>query len=77
MPKHFNFQEVSREDVKKEINLNVKKSSTNVSTPETILKQYVEVYLSFFTRATSHTITENISSVQMKKLKVIPLHAFL
>ena len=48
-----------------------------MSTPETILKQYVEVYLPFLTRATSHTITENISSVQMKKLKVIPLHAFL
>ena len=44
----FNFQVISREDVKKEIiNLNVKKSSRNGSIPATILKQCVDVYLPF------------------------------
>ena len=71
----FNFQEVAREDVKKEIiNLNVKKSSTNGSIPATILKQCVGVYLPFLTKAINHAITENTFPEQLKKSEVIPLH---
>ena len=71
----FNFQKVSREDVKKEIiNLNVKKSSTNGSIPATILKQCVDEYLPFLTKAINHAITENIFPEQLKKSEVIPLH---
>ena len=66
----FNFQEVAREDVKKEIiNLNVKKSSTNGSIPETILKQCVGVYLPFLTKAINHAITENTFREQLNPLK--------
>ena len=54
------FQEVSREDVKKIINLNVKKSSTMGSIPATILKQCLDVYLPFLIKAINHAITENI-----------------
>ena len=56
-----NFQEVSQENVKKEIiNLNVKKSSNSGSIPGTISKQCVEVYLPFLTTAINHTTTKNI-----------------
>ena len=54
------FQEVSREDVKKIINLNVKKSSTRGSIPATVLKQCLDVYLPFLIKAINHAITENI-----------------
>ena len=65
---NFNFQEVSREDIKKEIiNLNEKKSSTIGSIPVTILRQCVEVYLQFLTKAINHTETENIFPEQLKK----------
>ena len=50
------------------------KSSTNGSTPATILKQCVHVYLPFLTNAINHTITENTFPEQLKKSKVIPLH---
>ena len=71
---NFNFQEVSREDVKKEIiNLDAKKFSANGSIPAKILKQCVHVYLPFLTKATNRAITENIFPEQLKKLEVIPL----
>ena len=71
----FNFQEVARENVKKEtINLNIKTSWTNWSVPATILKQCVDVYLPFLTKAINHAITENTFPEQLKKLEVIPLH---
>ena len=67
----FNFQEVSGEDVKKEIvNLNVKKSSTKRSITAKILKQYVDVYLPFSTKAISHEITENTFPKQLKSRKL-------
>ena len=57
---NFNLQEVAREDVKKRNNkFECKKISTNGSIPETILKQCVDVYLPFLTKAINHTITEN------------------
>ena len=69
-----NFQEVSREIVKKEIiNLKVKKSSTNGSIPAIILKQCVDVYLPLLTKAINHAITENIFPEKMKKSEVVPL----
>ena len=65
VPDDFNFQEVAREDVKKEIiNLNVKKSSTNGSIPATILKQCVDVYLPFLTKAINHAIN-NLKSQKL------------
>ena len=71
---NFNFQEVSREVVKKEIiNLKVKKSSTNGSIPAIILKQCVDVYLPLLTKAINHAITENIFPEKMKKSEVVPL----
>ena len=67
---NFNFQEVARDDVKKEIiNLNVKKSSTNGFIPAKILKQCVDVYLPFLTKAINHAITENTFREQLNPLK--------
>ena len=56
------------------INLNVKKCSTNGSIPATILKQYVNVYLPFLTKAINYAITENTFPEQLKKSEVIPLY---
>ena len=71
----FDFQEVAREDVKKEIiNLNVKKSSSIGSIPATILKQCVDIYLPFLTKAINHAITKDIFPEQLKKSEVIPLY---
>ena len=65
---NFNFQEVAREDVKKEIIiLNEKKSSIKGSTPATILKQCVDVYLLFLTKAINHAISKNNFPGQLKK----------
>ena len=54
--------------------MNVKKSSNNGSIPATILKQFVDAYLPFLTKAINHAITENDFPEQLKKLEVIPLH---
>ena len=71
----FDFQEVAREDVKKEIiNLNVKKSSSIGSIPAAILKQCVDIYLPFLTKAINHAITKDIFPEQLKKSEVIPLY---
>ena len=54
--------------------MNVNKYSTNVSIPTTILKQCVDVYLLFLTKAINHAITENTFPEQLKKSEVIPLY---
>ena len=54
--------------------MNVKKSSTNGSIPATILKQYVDVYLPFLTKALNHAITENTFPEQLKKSEVTSLY---
>ena len=50
--------------------MNVKNYSTNGSIPATILKQYVDVYLPFLTKALNHAITENTFPEQLKKSEV-------
>ena len=63
------------EDVQKEIiTLNEKKSSTDGSIPMTILKNFVDVYLTFLTKAINHPTNENIFPEQLKELEIIPLH---
>ena len=54
--------------------MNVRKSSTNGSIPATILKQCVDVYLPFLTKAINHAITENTFTEQFNKSEVIPLY---
>ena len=56
------------------INLNVKKSSTSGSILATVLKECVDVYLPFLTKAINHAITENIFPEPLKESEVIPLH---
>ena len=51
-----------------------KKSSIKGSTPATILKQCVDVYLLFLTKAINHAISKNNFPEQLKKSKVIPLY---
>ena len=68
---NFNFQEVAREGVKKEIiNLNVKNSLTNGPIPAIILKQYVDIYLPFLIKVINHAITENTFPEQSKSQKL-------
>ena len=45
-----------------------------MSIPTTILKQCVDVYLLFLTKAINHAITENTFPEQLKKSEVIPLY---
>ena len=55
------------------LKLNTKKSSTSGSIPATILKQSVETYLPFLTKAIHLAITECESPDKLKKSEVIPL----
>ena len=43
---------------KKNLNLNIKKSSTSGSIPATILKQFSCIYLPFLTKSVNYTIIE-------------------
>ena len=45
-----------------------------MSIPTTILKQCVDVYLLFLTKAINHAITENTFPEQLKKSEIIPLY---
>ena len=54
--------------------MKVKISSTNGSISATVLKQCVDVYPPFLTRAINHAITENTFPAQLKMLEVIPLY---
>ena len=51
-----------------------KKSSTNGFIMATTLKQCIDLYLPFLSKAINHTITENIFPKQLKKSEVIPLY---
>ena len=56
---NFEFTKVTEQSVKNEVlKLNTKKSSTSGSIPATILKQPVETYLPFLTKAINFAITE-------------------
>ena len=56
---NFEFTKVAEQSVKDEVlKLNTKKSSTSGSIPATILKQPVETYLPFLTKAINLAITE-------------------
>ena len=55
--KSFKFQFVSNNDVKKEIeSLDTKKTSTYGYIPATLLKQYVNAYLSHLTNSINYSI---------------------
>ena len=56
------------------LKLNTKKSSTSCSIPATILKQSVETYLSFLTKAINLAITECEFPDKLKKSEVITLY---
>lgn len=66
----FDFTEVSFENVKKEmLNLNIKKSSTNVSIPATVLRQTVELHLSFLTKTINKSYAYEKWSLKKKTLQ--------
>ena len=72
---NFEFTKVTEQSVKNEVlKLNTKKSSTSGSIPATILKQSVETYLPFWTKAINLAITECEFSDKLKKSAVIPLY---
>ena len=71
---NFEFTKVTEESDKNEVlKLNIKKSSTSRSVPATFLKQSVETYLPFLTKAINLAITECEFSDKLKKSEVIPL----
>ena len=71
---NFEFTKVTEQSVKNEVlKLNTKKSSTSGSIPATILKQSVETYLPFLTKAINLAITECEFPDKLKKSEVIPL----
>ena len=66
----FDFTEVSFENVKKEmLNLNIKKSSTNVSSPATVLRQTAELHLSFLTKTINKSYAYEKWSLKKKTLQ--------
>ena len=72
---NFEFTKVTEQSVKNEVlKLNTKKSSTSGSIPATILKQPVETYLPFLTKAINLAITECEFPDKLKKSEVIPLY---
>ena len=72
---NFEFTKVTEESVKNEIlKLNTTKLSTSRSIPAIILKQSVETYLPFLTKAINLAITECEFPDKLKKSKVIPLY---
>ena len=72
---NFEFTKVTEQSVKNEVlKLNTKKSSTSGSIPATILKQSVETYLPFLTKAINLAITECEFPDKLKKSEVIPLY---
>ena len=72
---NFEFTKVTEQSVKNEVlKLNTKKSPTGGSIPATILKQFVETYLPFLTKAINLAITECKFPDKLKKSEVIPLY---
>ena len=71
---NFEFTKVTVQSVKNEVlKLNTKKSLTSGSILTTILKQSVEIYLPFLTKAINLAITECEFPDKLKKSEVIPL----
>ena len=72
---NFEFTEVSQDKVKKEVlDLNVKISSPRSSIPATILKESIEIHLSFLTNPINYTIKNGEFPDKLKNSEVIPLH---
>ena len=62
------------EDVKKSIlNLNIKKSSSSGSIPAIILKQFIDIYVSYLTKSAICAINEGKFPAELKHLEVIPM----
>ena len=57
---------VTMEEVKKVLNLNIKKSFTSGSIPATILKQSLDIYLPYVTKSVNYTINEGKFPAELK-----------
>ena len=60
------FETVTMEEVKKVLNLNIKKSFTSGSIPATILKQSLDIYLPYVTKSVNYTINEGKFPAELK-----------
>ena len=60
------FETVTMEEVKKVLNLNIKKSFTSGSIPATILKQFLDIYLPYVTKSVNYTINEGKFPAELK-----------
>ena len=72
---NFEFTEVFQDEVKNEfLHLNVKNSSTSTSIPATILKQPIEIHLSFLINSINYSIKNGECSGKLRKSAVILLY---
>ena len=69
------FIKASLLDIEKEIlYLNLKKSSTNYSTPTTVLRQSAEIHLPYLTKSINHMFTKCDFSKELKNSEVISVY---
>ena len=62
------------EDVKKKnLYLNIRKSTISGSIPVKILRQSLDIYLPYLTKSVNYTINEGKFPAQLKHLEVTPL----
>ena len=62
----FDFETVTMEEVRKVLNLNIKKSFTSGPIPATILKQSLDIYLPYVTKSVNYTINEGKFPAELK-----------
>ena len=62
----FDFETVTMEEVRKVLNLNIKKSFNSGSIPATILKQSLDIYLPYVTKSVNYTINEGKFPAELK-----------
>ena len=62
----FDFETVTMEEVRKVLNLNIKKSFNSGSIPATILKQSLDIYLPYVTKSVNYTINESKFPAELK-----------
>ena len=74
IPENFHFRDVSKDDVTKIRNLNVKQSLTYGSIPASILKQCIDAYLPYVTDSINYSIRESTFSEELKHSEVIHVY---
>ena len=75
IPENFHFEEVSKDNVRKEIrNLNVKNLSTYGSILASTLKQWVDAYLPYLTDSIIYSLRQSTFPEEFKHSEVITVY---